>query len=355
MLLRALDQLAFRNLRTPRFEFAGGVTALVGPNGAGKSNVLAAAYLGCNATPVGGALGDLVNHEHQEAFVAAEVEHADGLSRIAVGLAAGRKSVKLDGQTARAHDVARIAAAVLLSPEDSALVQGPPSARRGYLDAVLTKLSTRYALLAREYQRVLEQRNALLRNDPRDPSLEAWTERFVELGSEIDGLRERLIARLCPLADEVYREVAGVGRPFSVRLVRNWEGSSLAAALSASRHEELARGTTAVGPHRDDLALELAGRSLRTFGSRGEARTAALALRVSEYRLLGERHGEAPVLLIDDFSAELDADRRRYLVALSATTPQAVVTGTEAPPDYDRLLAIDDGACRELEVAAVDG
>ena len=348
MLLRAIDQLAFRNLRTSRLEFAAGVTALVGPNGAGKSNVLGAAYLGCNATAVGGTLGDLVNHDHQEAFVAAEVEHVDGVSRIAVGLAAGRKSVKLDGHTARAHDVARVVAAVLLTPEDSALVHGSPSARRAYLDAVLAKLSTRYVLLSREYQRVLEQRNALLRNDPRDPSLAAWTERFVELGGEIDALRERLVARLCPLADELYRSVAGAGRPFEVRLMRNWEGPSLADAVFASRFEEAARGTSAVGPHRDDLALELGGHSLRNFGSRGEARTAALALRVAEYRLLSERHGEAPVLLIDDFSAELDEARRGFLLELTATTPQALVTGTEAPPHSDQLFEIEDGVCRTI-------
>lgn len=354
MLLRAIDQLAFRNLRTSRLEFPPGVTALVGPNGAGKSNLLAAAYLGCNASPVNGTLADMVNHDHEEAFVAAEVEHDEGLSRIAIGLAAGRKTVKLDGQPARAYDVAKAVAAVLLTPEDSVLVHGSPSARRGYLDAVLTKLSTRYALLSREYQRVLEQRNALLRNDPRDPSLAAWTERFVELGSEIDALRQRLVARLCPLADEIYRNVSGAGQSFEVRLVRNWEGPSLAAAVAASRYEEEARGTSAVGPHRDDLALELAGRSLRSFGSRGEARTAALALRVAEYRLLAERHGEPPVLLIDDFSAELDASRRRFLLQLTASTPQALVTGTEAPPQSDQLFEIEDGVCRAL-AAVIDG
>lgn len=351
MLLRALDQLAFRNLRTRRLEFPAGVTALVGRNGAGKSNLLGAAYLGCNANVADGTLAELVAHGHDEAYVAAEVEHREGVSTVAVGLAAGRKTVRLDGQPARAHDVAKLMAAVLITPVDSELVHGSPSARRAYLDAVLTKLSTRYALLAREYQRVLEQRNALLRNDPRDPSLGAWTERFVALGSEVDSLRKRMVDRICPLASQVYREVAGPGGSFEVRLVRNWDGPSFGDAVHTSHFEEVARGTTVVGPHRDDLALDLGGRSLRSFGSRGEARTAALALRVSEYRLLSERHGEPPVLLIDDFSAELDASRRGYLLELTAAIPQTLVTGTEAPPRYDHLVEIVDGACRVVVAA----
>lgn len=346
MLLRALDQIAFRNLRTPRLEFGSGVTAIVGRNGAGKSNLLAAAYLGCNANLASGTLGELVAHGQQEAYVAAEVEHEEGVSKVAVGLGPGRKTVKLDGQSARAHDVARTVAAVLLTPEDSDLVHGPPSSRRAYLDDVLTKLSARYALLAREYQRVLEQRNALLRSDPRDPSLPAWTERFVELGGQIDSLRHRMVDRICPLAAEIYRGVAGSTAGLEVRLVRNWEAASLADAVAQSSYEEAARGTSVVGPHRDDLALDLAGKSLRSFGSRGEGRTAALALRVAEYRLLSERHSEAPVLLIDDFSAELDSSRRQYLLALTADTPQALVTGTEPPPRYDHLVTVEDGAAR---------
>ena len=114
----------------------------------------------------------------------------------------------------------------------------------------------------------------------------------------------------------------------------------------------VARGATSVGPHRDDLTLALDGMELRSYGSRGEARTAALALRVAEYRLLSERHGEAPVLLVDDFSAELDADRRAYLLSLTAGTPQAIVTGTEAPPHRDALYRVTAGAIEQVDVRA---
>jgi len=118
-------------------------------------------------------------------------------------------------------------------------------------------------------------------------------------------------------------------------------------ALIASAAEERARGVTVVGPHRDDLAVQLDGRSVQTFGSRGEARTAAMALRVAELRLLEELHGEPPILLLDDFSAELDADRRNYLLSLSQRLPQALVSGTEPPPHATRILKIASGVVTE--------
>ena len=349
MRLRSLTQLAFRNLVTRRVEFPDGVVAVVGQNGSGKSNLLAAAYLGCNGALAAGTLADMVAFGHDEAYVAVEVEHQDGVSRVEVGLAAGRKVVRLDSQPARAADVSRFVAAVLVTPEDSELVHGGPSARRGYLDALISKVSARYAALVREYGRLLEQRNALLRLSPHDASLPDWTARLVAVGSEVDAMRERLVRRLCPLAAEVYRDVSGDEAPFEVRLDRNWDGEDLGAAIAAARAAELARGATAVGPHRDDLELTLGGRDVRAFGSRGEARTAALSLRVAEYRLLTERHGEPPVLLVDDFSAELDADRRAYLLSLTAGTPQAIVTGTEPPPHHDALFRVTDG-----EVALID-
>ncbi len=344
MRLLTLAQLNFRNLRTSRLEFPTGVVAVVGRNATGKSNLLAAAYLACTGEVVGGKLVRQVRIGEDEAYVAAEVEHDEGVSRIEVGLAPGRKMVKVDGQQARAVDVARVVSAVLLTPEDADLVHGAPTGRRSYLDGLLSKLSARYSSLHREYLRVLEQRNALLRSSDLGPTFEVWSERFVMLGTEIDALRARAVARLAPLAAAVYREVAGdAGSDLRLSLRRSYAEENLADALSASARAEIARGQTVVGPHRDDLYLELAGVSLHEYGSRGEARTAALALRVAEYRILGEKHSEPPVLLIDDFTAELDSARREYLLALAGATPQAFVSGTEPPPRFDFQLEMVAG------------
>lgn len=352
MRLHTLSQLNVRNLRTSRLAFPAGIVAVVGRNAAGKSNLLEAAYLACTGELAGARTTEMVRIGEEEGYVAAEIEHDEGVSTVEVGLAPGRKQIRLDGQAARASDVARLVSAVLLTPEDADLVHGSPSGRRGYLDGLLGRLSARYAALAREYHRVVEQRNALLRLAPYDPSLEVWTDRFLKLGTEIEALRERAVARIAPLAAEVYAEVAGPGAPLlGVTLERSHRSATLTEALEAAAAEERARGLTPVGPHRDDLGLTLASHSIQAYGSRGEARTAALALRVAEYRLLSEKHHEAPVLLIDDFTAELDARRRDFLLNLAAATPQALVSGTEPPPRYDLLLRVESGAVTEGALA----
>lgn len=343
MRLLSLSQLNFRNLRFECLSFHSGIVAIVGSNAAGKSNLLAAAYLGSTATLASGSVAEMLAWGQDEAYVAAEIEHRDGVSRVQVGLSTGQRRVRLDGQVARAHEVAQQVSAVLLTPEDSDLVHGPPALRRAYLDSLLSKLSARYALMLREYQRVLEQRNALLRSRPHDDSLPDWTARFVQLGMELTSLRERVLGRLAPLAAAAYAEIAGTGQGLAVALRLSHDESSLADAIYARARDEAARGMTLAGPHRDDLELLLDGHPLRSFGSRGEARTAATALRVAEYRLLSERHGEPPVLLIDDFTAELDAGRREYLLQLAADTPQALVSGTEPPPRWDQLLRLEAG------------
>ncbi|MEJ2667809.1 MAG: DNA replication and repair protein RecF [Deinococcales bacterium] len=343
MVLRSLSQLNVRNLRTPEIVLDAGVVALVGRNASGKSNVMDAAYLGCTGELPAATIAETVRIGESEGFVAAQVEHSGGLSRIEVGLAPGRKQLRLDGQTVRVADIARTTTAVLVRPDDADLVHGSPARRRAYLDALLCKLSARYAALLHEYQRVVEQRNALLRERTGQAELEVWSERFVALGTEIDALRERATSRLCELASSTYAEVAADGKRLDVALRWNRPACDLGEALALARGEEQARGVTPVGPHRDDLDLDLDGHNVRAYGSRGEARTVALALRVAEYRLLQEKHAEPPVLLVDDFTAELDAGRRSFLLELTARTPQAIVSGTEPPPRYDMLLRVADG------------
>lgn len=344
MLLLSVSQLNFRNLVTPRLEFSKGITAIVGQNASGKSNLLDALYLGCTGELPSGKIVESVRLGETEGFVGVKLEREDGISTIEVGLAPGRKVVRLDGQTVRPFDVARVAAAVLVTPEDADLVHGAPASRRAYLDTLLSRLSLRYALLLREYTRVVEQRNSVLRQSYLDPTLEVWTAKFVELGDAIIKLRSRALSRIRELAETTYSEVAGDGKMLHVSLASEAdEAATLAERLSASRFEERTRGVTVVGPHRDDLNLTLDGHSVQAYGSRGEARTTSLALRVAEYRLLLEKHGEAPILLLDDFTAELDANRRAYLLELAASTPQAVVSGTEKPPQYNALYHVSAG------------
>lgn len=343
MHLTSLQSMHYRNLRTPRLEPATGITAIVGANAAGKSNILEAAYLALTGSLARGTLAEAVRLGQSEAFVGATVAYRHGSSTVKIGLKAGHKAILLDGQKIRALELAKTFAAVFISPEDISLVQGAPSQRRRFLDSLLAKLSLRYALVLREYGKVLEQRNAVLKHNPQDATLRVWDKKFIELGTEINQTRQRAVQKINELANKNYQDIAGTEKTLRVALDLSYEAESLEAALEQHRSEERARRITPIGPHRDELALQLNGHEVRRYGSRGEARTSALALRVSEYQLLEEKHGEAPVLLLDDFGAELDKERRAFLLQLAAAAPQALVTGTDAPPRYDRLWQVNNG------------
>lgn len=343
VILRSLRQYAFRNLRSDELGFETGVTAVVGPNASGKSNLLDACYLAASADLPGGRIRDALRWGEDEGFVAGRIERRDREVEVHVGLASGRKIVRLDGQSARRGDVARVAAAVRITPQDAELIHGGPSQRRGWLDDLLGRLSPRYAALLREYAKVLEQRNAGLRTGAPSELLAVFGDRLAELGDEVGELRARAVTRVDALARDAYTAIAVGPKALSARLLRSQGDRPLAEALAASAAEERSRGVTLVGPHRDDLELALDGRSAQLFGSRGEARTTALALRVAELQLLEEKHGESPILLLDDFSAELDSDRRAFLLDLSGRRPQALVSGTEAPPNADRIVHVRDG------------
>ena len=343
MRVHSLRQLNIRNLVTERFRFEPGVTALVGPNAAGKSNLVEALTLGLSGSGAGARVAESLRFGEREGYVRVELEAPDGPHVVEVSLAPGRRQLRLDGQTVRALELATLGGVELIEPDDVELVLGPPARRRAFLDHLLSRLSLRYALVTREYQRVLEQRNALLRDGDPSGMLTAWDQRFVALGGEVDALRARALPRLAEHAGHAYDTIAGGAHGFTVRLERAAPHAHIADALRETRLQERARGTTVVGPQRDDLRLSLSDRDLATYGSRGEARTAALALRVAERALLEARHATPPLLIIDDVHAELDEQRRAFLVALAGTAPQALVTGTEPPPGAARVWRIAAG------------
>ncbi len=334
-------------MKSSKLNFSEGIHAVVGDNAAGKSNLLEAIYLATTGQLQANKIGEAITIAETEAFVSAQIERLDGTSKIDIGLGPGKKLIRVDGQMVRSNELSKVAAAVLICPEDADLIHGSPSRRRSYLDNLMTKVSLRYGMLLREYARTLEQRNAILRHNPQDASLAIWTEKFVVVGEEIMELRQRALGRIADIAKQSYSDISGqdvgTGKELELTLSSGKDKIDLTALLEEKRFEERARGTTLVGPHRDDLIINLGGFSAQAYGSRGEARTASLALRVAEYQLLLKKHGEAPILLIDDFSAELDMSRREYLLQLAADTPQAIVTGTEAPPQYTKAYKVQNG------------
>ncbi len=344
MLLRSLNTLNFRNLESGKLEFRSGITAIVGGNGMGKSNLLEAIFLALTGVLEVSKLETVVQLGEKEAFVGAEVERDDGITKLEVGLAPGKKMAKVDGVKIRVSELSRHASAVLIRPEDADLIHGSPSLRRGFLDALVSRVSPRYGQLLQQYERVVQQRNAVLKLEKvEDWMLEVWDEKLLEYGTEIMKLRRRAMKRLTELATEAHSHLAGNNKKLELNLLETARLDDLPLHLKEKRREEMARGSTAIGPHRDDLEVLLSGVKAADYASRGEARTIALAMRQAEFILLSEKFREPPVLLLDDFTAELDSHRRDYLIALAEQAPQAIVTGTEAPPRATKTFGIEHG------------
>ncbi|MFJ1843063.1 DNA replication/repair protein RecF [Streptomyces sp. NPDC088146] len=325
-----------------------GVTAFVGANGQGKTNLVeAVGYLATLGSHRVSSDAPLVRMGADRAVVRAAVTQGERSQLIELELNPGRANrarINRSSQV-RPRDVLGIVRTVLFAPEDLALVKGDPGERRRFLDELITARSPRMAGVRSDYERVLKQRNTLLksaamarRHGGRSmdlSTLDVWDQHLGRVGAELLAQRLDLIAALQPLADKAYGDVAPGGGPVALEY-RSSVGAGAAhgreelyeqliAALADVRKQEIERGVTLVGPHRDDLLLGLRGMPAKGYASHGESWSYALALRLASYDLL-RSEGNEPVLVLDDVFAELDARRRERLAELVAPGEQVLVT-----------------------------
>jgi DNA replication and repair protein RecF len=267
-----------------------------------------------------------------------------------------RKRIRVNGVARRASALGERLRVVLFAPEDMLLVVGSPTLRRTAIDRLASQLWPAYADALGTYGRALQQRNGLLRLIREEAAsrdeLRYWDEPFLAAGAELVAGRHRLLGELAGPLAAAHAEIApeeGGFAALGLRYVTNAEAGpdesardALSRRLRETAEKEVWNGTTLIGPHRDDVAFELAGRDLVGFASRGQQRTAILALKLAELDLLSARDGRPPLLLLDDVFSELDPARRSHLVRRIAELPQAFVT-TTALEDLDpALLAIAD-------------
>ena len=364
MRLARLAVRDFRNLERVELEIPPEGMVVVGENGHGKTNLLEAAYyLQLLRSARGARDVDLVRFGAPAFHIAAETSGARGANGIGVGFerSTRRKRVTLDGsEPPRLSDALGALPAVLCSPRDAALVGGSPSERRRYLDVVLALTSRPYLVALQSYRGALARRNAELRAGLRSARDEArvavWEPALAEHGARIWSARvawvrahQERFARVCDAIGE--RGDAVMRYATSLEPGEGDVAAALARALEAKRSIDLRRGLTHAGPHRDDLELTLDGRELRTFGSAGQQRTAAIALRVLEQETLRQERDNAPLLLLDDPFAELDARRSARILELFAgegagQTILAVPRESDIPPSLTRLARwrVENGA-----------
>ena len=330
-----------------------------GANAQGKTNLLESVYfIATGRSPRTNQEADLIAWD-------ADVAHVSGVfaserrGAFVIETALGRKApsadgrrsgsvqkrIKVNGAARQVADLAGLVPVVLFLVDDLEIIRGEPARRRAFLDTDLSAMSRTYGWALRQYARVLDQRNRLLkdiRDGQADPAqLHPWSEQLAAFGGRLLEVRTRFVADLTGDCLRVYQGLTSSPQGMTIAYRRDWGDAEaspetrdaftalLADALVELEAEEMRRGVSLAGPHRDDLQILVDGKDVRQFGSQGEQRTAALALRVAEFYLLHRLVGEAPVLLLDDILSELDRTRRAALLDHLAPIAQVIVTTTD--------------------------
>lgn len=339
-----LDRIAlsgFRNYRSLELNLPAGLVFFRGPNGSGKTNLLEAIYLLCQGrSPRTRSDAGLVFFGAETALLKAAAREGDSRHELAAAITTAGREHWLNGRRTVAWQLSARFPVVYVSPEEIGIVSGGPALRRAWLDDVGCRLLPEYRLHWEGFRHCLEQRNSLLRGDHTGGGalLEAWEAQLVTHAAAVGELRRALVAELAVLVAEEHRSLSG-GEVARLAYEPAWAGSagdrsSLEEAylrvLEANRPEDERRGFTGLGPHRDDLGMDIDGREARQYASRGQRRTLLLALKLG-CALLAERlSGRRAVLLLDDVLAELDEGRRRRLVERVRRWDQVFLTSAEA-------------------------
>lgn len=310
----------FRSYSDDSFEFGPGVNIIVGPNGSGKTNLLEAILVLAHGSSYRVNDADLLQFEADWLRLDAHTEPGDGLRTVRLTtLPRQTKTYEIDGKTYQRLSMQHSLPVVLFEPNELQLLHGAPELRRNYLDDILEQISPGFSSFRRNYRRILSQRNALLKR-PKQPTTQElfpWNLRLSELGATITRARAELCEQLAENLGDIYRNISEVSTVVTITYQPKFPLESyethLLNKLENHAYEDAQRGFTAYGPHREDFVVSFDGKPADEFASRGETRTAVLALKVIELQLLESVLNQTPLLLLDDVFSELDGARRRAL------------------------------------------
>lgn len=362
-----LHLVDFRNYAEVELSLQSGPVLFIGRNGQGKTNLVEAiAYAGSASSHRVGGDQALIRSGAETAIIRVRVQHDDRALVIELQLNRGAPNrAQINGSAIRLRDLPRYLRSVLFAPEDLALVRGDPGVRRAFLDALVIQRTPRMAGVMADYERVVRQRNSLLKSarsarlrPDQLTTLDVWDDRLVDLGTEVIRARADAVERLRPHLGTAYCAVAGDDHRTRAALRLSIHGSNdemfppetvddastlaetFRTAVAARRREELDRAVTVVGPHRDDLALELNGLPARGYASHGESWSYALALKLATAAVLREDDlAGDPVVMLDDVFAELDHGRRERLADAVAEYEQVIITAAVGADVPERLAA----------------
>ncbi len=348
MLIKKLSLHNFRNYEDETFTFSEGVNVLFGKNAQGKTNCAEAVFYLCTGSSL------RIRHEKQLirqgadcASIRAEAQSRYGSVLLEADIYENKREIRVNGnKLARAVDLLGNMNSVFFSPGELRLIQDGPDERRRFFNLSISQTSRSYCTALNRYNRILEQRNNLLKNRDIDlvlQTLPVWDEQLVRYAATVVRHRREYLALLAPLAEEAHSYLTDGVETLALSSEKEYFGSEeeiaqkLLAELSSAYERDLRLGFTTVGPHRDDIRVTIDGKEARSYASQGQTRTAALALKLAEVEIFKTLSGESPVLILDDVMSELDLPRRKKLLSrveglqciLTCTHAERVLYGKE--------------------------
>lgn len=361
MILKSVELHNFRNYERLHLNFDAGTNILYGDNAQGKTNILESVYVsGTTKSHKGSKDMDMIRFNCEESHIRTVVEK-NGLDyqidmhlkrNKSKGIAVNRVPIK------RAAELFGILNLVFFSPEDLNIIKNGPSQRRRFLDLELCQLDSVYLLQLSEYNKILNQRNRLLKDIPfhREllDTLDVWDIQLVKYGCKIIETRKAFVSKLNQIVYDIHRKLSGQREELILSYEPDTEASELEERLKNTRERDLKFGQTTAGPHRDDLSFFIQDIDIRKFGSQGQQRTSALSLKLSEIQLVKHSIHETPVLLLDDVLSELDSNRQNFLLN-SIHDIQTIITCTGLDEfvknrfQIDKVFKVEEGHVSDVK------
>ena len=334
MIIKSLELADFRNYETLNISFDKGTNILYGDNAQGKTNILEAIYVSATTKSHKGSKDkEIVNFNKEEAHIRTYLEKEDIEYRVDMHLRKSKsKGIAIDGQKIKkAADLLGLLNVVFFSPEDLSIIKNGPSERRRFADMELCQLDSFYLYNLNHYNKIINQRNKLLKDMYFNPGLKEtlniWDSQLVSFGSKIIERRKLFVKQLCEIIGEIHNKLSGGKENLIVKYEPNVSIEEFEMRMMENQEKDIRYKMTQAGPHRDDFSFIVNGIDIRKFGSQGQQRTAALSLKLSEIELVKKMTKDTPVLLLDDVLSELDSNRQNYLLN-SIGDIQTIITCT---------------------------
>lgn len=334
MIIKSLELADFRNYETLEINFDKGTNILYGDNAQGKTNILEAIYVSATTKSHKGSKDrEIINFNKEEAHIRTYLEKEDVEYKVDMHLRKNKsKGIAIDGKKIKkAAELLGLLNIVFFSPEDLAIIKNGPSERRRFADMELCQLDSFYLYNLNHYNKIINQRNKLLKDMYFNPGLKEtlniWDSQLVSFGSKIIERRSIFAGQLCEIINEIHSKLSGGKEKLTVKYEPDVSIENFEEKMKENQEKDIRSKMTSTGPHRDDFSFIVNGIDIRRYGSQGQQRTAALSLKLSEIELVKKVTKDTPVLLLDDVLSELDSNRQNYLLN-SIGDIQTIITCT---------------------------